>query len=286
VLTARANGKINLGLEIIGRRTDGHHDIVSILQQIDLGDRLAFRPSESLSLSVDDPSLAGDENLVWRAAELLRTAAGTSSGATITLEKMIPIAAGLGGGSADAAVTLLALNELWDLEWGFDELAPLARTLGSDVAFFLAGGAQLATGRGDCLESLPSATLATVLVRGSEIVPEKTRILYQALRSEDFSDGSQTRANARSLLEGRPTDPRLMRSGFQRVTLERFHEVQRIFDEFQASGGAPLLCGAGPTVMSLHDHEESADRVAETLRGKGIEARVVRTVPGNPWRID
>lgn len=286
MLVARANGKINLGLEIIGRRPDGYHDVVTILQQIDLGDRLTFRPAVALTLSTDNLALAGETNLVMRAARLLRSEAKVVGGAEMTLEKRIPIAAGLGGGSTDAAVTLLALNELWGLKWSIDELVPVARALGTDVAFFLTGGTQLATGRGELVEPLPTPTLWAVLALGSETVADKTKLLYGSLRSEDFTDGSRTQLLARDLREGRTCDFQSIISGFQRVTLDWFPRVKVVFNAVSMVGAKPLLCGAGPTVLSLHDRVADADRVASGLRTNGFEARVVRTVAGNCWRLD
>src|SRR5579883_3102120 len=148
-----AYAKINLGLEILGKRTDGYHDLVTILQTIDLADQLTCVEAVEVTLESNDPALAEDpKNLVLRAALLLREAAGVERGASIRLEKNIPIAAGLGGGSSDAAATLRALNRLWGLGMNASELIALAGQLGADVSFFLRGGTQLATGLGDELE--------------------------------------------------------------------------------------------------------------------------------------
>ena len=286
MLVARANGKINLGLEIIGRRPDGYHEIVTILQQIDLSDRLTFRQAAVLTLAIDDAALVGETNLVWRAAKLLQSAMGIARGAEITLEKQIPIAAGLGGGSADAAVTLLALNELWDLGMSIDDLVPMARGLGTDVAFFLAGGTQLATGRGDVVKPLPTPDHWTVLALVAETITDKTKLLYGSLRPDDFTDGSRTQQIARDLHEGRPVDSQVVTSGFQRATLDRFPGVREVFKAMSSVGANPHLCGAGPTVLSLHDSGGEAERVALELRTHGFDARVVRPVAGNSWRLD
>ena len=150
-----AFAKINLSLEVIGRRDDGYHDVATILQTIDLADELALEPANTLSVTCDDPGLAGESNIVWRAATNLASRAGILPRARIHITKRIPVAAGLGGGSADAAAALLGLNRMWELNLATPELHQVAATLGSDVPFLLTGGTALATGRGDVLHPLP-----------------------------------------------------------------------------------------------------------------------------------
>src|SRR5687768_1385067 len=146
VLTAHA--KINLTLEVLGKRADGFHEIRSVMQRITLADTLTIRRAEELILACSDPELEGPENLVWRAAELLRGEYGVSAGASLALEKRIPVAAGLGGGSSDAAAALRGLNELWKLGLNGERLRDLGARLGSDVPFFLLeSGSALAEGR-------------------------------------------------------------------------------------------------------------------------------------------
>lgn len=285
MLVARANGKVNLGLEIIRRMSDGYHEVVTILQQIDLSDRLTFQPAKTLSVVTDGEGLNGENNLVWRAAELLRSTARVKRGAEISLEKRIPIAAGLGGGSADAAVTLLALNELWGLGWSEADLTSLATGLGSDVAFFLTGGTQLATGRGQFVEPLPTPALWVVLAPISDKGPNKTKLLYESLRSDDFTDGTHTRQLAASLRNGGDTSLQGLTSGFQRATLERFSAVGTVFEAMRQVGAHPQLCGAGPTVMSLHDTKETAERVAAALRLAGLDTDVARSVAAGSWKL-
>jgi 4-diphosphocytidyl-2-C-methyl-D-erythritol kinase len=286
VLVARANGKVNLGLEIIGRRPDGYHDIVTIIQEIDLSDRLTFRMSDSINLSANVPALVDDTNLVLRAANLLRATTDKPLGSAIALEKQIPVAAGLGGGSADAAVTFLALNRLWRLGMSYDDLVRLARTIGADVAFFLAGGTQLATGRGDVLEPLPTPPLWAVLVVETAVVHEKTKQLYGSLCADDFTDGSRTLQMADDLRHGRLVNYCQLISGFQRVSFDCFPALRGVFDAVAAAGGLPLLCGAGPTVMSLHDDIASANQVVSSLDKNGYQARLVTSVAPHSWLDD
>jgi 4-diphosphocytidyl-2-C-methyl-D-erythritol kinase len=160
-----AAAKINLALEVLGKRPDGYHEIATVMQTVDLSDRLALEDAEVLELSASAPDIPTDEtNLALRAARALRDAAGIERGARITLDKRIPVAAGLGGGSTDAAATLVGLNRLWGLRWPVARLGEVAVTLGMDVPFFLRGGAALGTGRGERLEPLAGGALALVLV--------------------------------------------------------------------------------------------------------------------------
>lgn len=147
-----APAKLNLGLKILRRREDGYHDIASVLQTVDLCDRLRFTPAAAGETLVrcDHPDVpAGPENLVSRAVEVLRRETGVDRGVRVDLDKRIPTGAGLGGGSSNAAAALRALDRLWGLRLGPERLSGLAAELGSDVPFFLGGGTAIATGRGE-----------------------------------------------------------------------------------------------------------------------------------------
>jgi len=150
-----APAKLNLFLEILGRRDDGYHEIESLMVTVDLFDTLTFAddPSGRIELVCDDPTLpTGPENLVVRAAERLRSVSGSDRGARITLSKSIPAEAGLAGGSSDAAATLAGLDRLWDLKMPANRLDELAATIGSDVAFFRHGPCAVCRGRGEVVE--------------------------------------------------------------------------------------------------------------------------------------
>src|SRR3989304_4345473 len=156
VLSAAA--KVNLALEVLGKRPDGYHEIATVMQTVDLSDRLGLGGAAAPELVSTAPGVPTDETtLAWRAAAALREAAGVGRGVRITLDKRIPPAAGLGGGSTDAAGVLLGLNRLWRLGWPLARLGEVAVGLGMDVPFFLRGGAALATGRGEEVEPLARA---------------------------------------------------------------------------------------------------------------------------------
>ena len=175
-----APAKLNLYLRVIGKRADGYHEIETLFERIDLADELTFEPARgALALTTDDPSLPGDEeNLIVKAARALQAEAGTNQGARLRLTKRIPIAAGLGGGSSDAATTLIGLNQLWGLRLDRARLAALAAQLGSDVPFFLFEEAfAVGRGRGEVCEPVAAAApLAQVLVIPRERL--STREIY------------------------------------------------------------------------------------------------------------
>jgi len=153
-----AQAKVNLALELLGKRDDGYHEIATLLQGVNLADRILLEErDDGITISSSDPSLPeGPENLAWRAARLVQEARQVSRGVHIMIEKRIPVAAGLGGGSTDAAAVLLGLQRLWGLDGNPEELRAWAMSLGMDVPFFLRGGRVLAEGRGERLTSLPS----------------------------------------------------------------------------------------------------------------------------------
>ena len=154
-----APAKVNLFLELLGKRPDGYHELQTLLAPIGLFDTLEIQPRDDgeLVLSCNDPSLTtGPGNLVWKAADALRKALDSTAGASIHLTKRIPHEAGLGGGSSDAASALLALNAVWNLNKSLEDLTPIAAMIGSDVAAFLHDGPTWCTGRGEFAEAVAS----------------------------------------------------------------------------------------------------------------------------------
>ena len=159
MIVLEAHAKLNLTLEVIGKRDDGYHETASIMQTLDLADTVTLEPSDRLELSCSCAELESPDNLALKAARLLRKESGTSLGAAVTIEKRIPVASGLGGGSADAAATLVGLNKMWELGLSNDDLRHLASKLGSDVPFLVEGGTAIALGRGERIRLLPPPDL-------------------------------------------------------------------------------------------------------------------------------
>ena len=181
-ISVAAPAKINLSLEILRRRDDGYHDVATVLQTVDLADELAFTPASEIVVEGDTEGIPQEENLVYRAACLFQDHLGETRGARIGLHKRIPLAAGLGGGSTDAAATLVGLCRLWERDLRRGELAALAAELGSDVPFFLYGGTALAEGRGERVTPLPPLRHADLVLVAPPIdLPAKTATLYRSL---------------------------------------------------------------------------------------------------------
>ena len=183
--TARA--KVNLDLRVCSRRPDGYHDLDSFVVFADVGDRLSFEPSDRFSLTIEGPFGAalpvGDSNLVVRAAKALAEEAGLEANVRITLDKILPIAAGLGGGSADAAATLRGLTRLWRLPFGLADLAPLAQRLGADVPACLGSSAVRMQGTGDRLTSLSLPATPSFMVLANPGTSVQTSDVFRTLRA-------------------------------------------------------------------------------------------------------
>ena len=285
-----AYAKVNLSLEVIGRRDDGYHEIVTIMQTVSLTDTLTIRQADALTVECDAPGLDGESNLAWQAAVALAQRAGISPRAHISIAKRIPAAAGLGGGSADAAAALRGLNRLWGLDWPMAELAAIAAGLGADVPFLLNGGTALATGRGDCITPLPTALpdyeLLLIAPAADMTIPNKTPTLYGALTPADFSDGQHTRRLFQSdtLAAGALTTG-CCRNAFTRAAQETFPGLAGVWNQTAAVAAyPPVLAGAGPGIFCAPSHQDERNAAAHALRDTGATAYLVRTI--NPANSD
>jgi len=276
-LVVEAPAKVNLTLRVIDRRDDGYHELDTVFQVIDLWDRLTFEPAEELSLSCDDPVLPVDDtNLVLRAAEALREAAGVRSGARIALAKRIPMQGGLGGGSSDAAAALRGCAHLWGLDASAAALEPLGRELGADVPFFLHGGTARGTGRGDRITSLaPFGEHPLLLARPPfglatpEVFGKATRRLTLPSNSVSFS-----------ALFGHkwkwPNDLAHLGNDLEEGVFESWPELE-IFHGRMLEAGASraMLSGSGSTMFGLFEDAGQRDRALGQLIG-GFENWVLQ----------
>ena len=292
-ITTPAYAKINRSLEVIRRRDDGYHDIATILQTISLADAVTLAPADGLMVQCDAPGLSGGNNLAWRAAIALADYAGVTPGARISIVKRIPIAAGLGGGSADAAAVLNGLNCLWQLHLPLSELAAIAASIGMDVPFLITGGAALATGSGDKLRPLPPLpTRQLTLVAPPSTIPNKTPALYGALIPADFSDGRHTRALADTIVDAALADADFAgggRNAFTRAAREIFPGLASVMDTAASAAQIPpRLSGAGPAFFMLPSSQARHNAVADALRNSGAKAYLVHTVnpPGADFLSD
>ncbi len=269
-ISIKARAKINLTLEVLGRRNDGYHEVAGIIQTIDLHDTLSVQPSDDTTLECDRPELVSSDNLVLRAAALLREQTGCDKGARMVLRKVIPVSAGLGGGSSDAAAALTGLNLLWELGLSKRELANMAAELGSDVPFFLYGGTAMVQGRGQRVRPLPPAGLKWVVVLSPAIdVPDKTATLYARLSPTDFSPGDLTRKLEARIRGSGDVPPDLLFNAFDDVARDAFPGLDDYWKTFLALGAREVhLAGSGPSLYAPVSGREQGAALALTLQDR------------------
>ena len=274
-----AFAKINLTLEVLGLRSDGYHEIKTVLQTINLADEIDIQPGPNLKVECDAPGLDGEANLVWRAAVALAESRGIRPEARIIIRKRIPVGMGLGGGSSDAAAALLGLNKLWNLCLDTEELAQIAARLGSDVPFFLRGGTALAEGRGEEISPLPSLpTLDVLLICPRETVANKTATLFSRLTAGHYSDGGITRQMVATLISGQFVVD-MVHNVFEEVAVNVFSGLSPLFRQLQGlTSSPPHLSGAGPALFCLPASQEEFSRVSQALPPGQARAYLVQTV--------
>ncbi len=266
----KAYGKINLGLRVLERRSDGYHNIETVFHRVDLFDDLTFESSDSIDVVTTEAAAPGGEaHLCHRAASLLQELTGCRKGVRIHLVKRIPVGAGLGGGSSDAAVVLQELPRFWNTDVDATCILSVALRLGSDVPYFLGESTALAYGRGEILEYFPLDIPFTVLLCCPEIRVSTSWAYRQVVPRP--ADG---RTDLKILLQRGMNDPRLLRdeivNDFERAVFTAFPEVSRVKERLLAAGAVfALMSGSGSAVYGLFEHPSSATRAAEIFRGEG-----------------
>jgi len=263
----RSFAKVNLALAVRGRRADGYHDIETVFQAIDLCDELTFAPAAELDLVCENlPGVAKEDNLIWKAAVMLQAVADETRGARIVLRKNIPFGAGLGGGSGNAAATLLGLRRFWNLDVSDTVLQDIATKLGSDVPFFLQGGTVLGTGRGEQLTAL-SDMPAEHLVIIFPGIAVSTAAAYRALNLGLTSMDSDPRIQPfLGLTENICLRQSAVFNDFETVILPAYPEIAEAKSFLEKRGAtATLLSGSGSSVFGFFSDEESARATARTV---------------------
>ncbi len=278
-VTASAPAKVNLTLRVMGRRADGYHDLESVVAGVDLFDRLTMRPADALVLTCQDAGIpAGDENLVMKAARLLRDACGVRSGADIRLKKNIPAGRGFGGGSSDAAAALAGLNVLWRTGRSAAELASLGARLGSDVPLFFGPTTAVIRGRGERIESV-AARCGWLLALAWPDHANPTADVYAAY--DRMAPAAARRPAATEILKHldgpvRAAGPCLVNDLEPAARSVRTDgpDLRAIFER----AGAPAvgMTGSGSAYFALADTEAEARRLAEAARAGGARAAVAR----------
>lgn len=275
----KAPAKINLTLDVLSKRPDGFHEVEMIMTTVDLADRIWLRPTSDRAITIKSSHrfVPNDrKNLAYQAADLLRKRFRLSHGVEITLDKNIPIAAGLAGGSSDAAAALRGLNRLWNLGLSLDELAELGAEIGSDVSFCVYGGTALAQGRGEKITHLPAPPNCWVVLAKPSIGvstgniygkldlktinhPQTSRML-KALEDSDYDELCKSLGNV-----------------LEPVTMNMHKEVVVLKEQMERFGAdAVLMSGSGPTVFGLVKQESRVSKIVNALKGFCHDVHAVR----------
>lgn len=295
--TIVAPAKVNLTLEILARRPDGFHELETLMVGISGGDRLSFTVTDAPEIKLRCAWAAGlqaernagsaqlaaasvwsdlppaEDNLVYKALANLQSVAQVTKGARVTLIKHVPAQAGLGGASADAAAALLAANEVWQLHWPMERLAPLAANLGSDVPFFLHGGMAVCRGRGEQIEMVRAARYPLVIVRPRNGL--STPAVYKRCRPEP-ARGAALQTHAALFRGDLASAARSMHNGLQAPAESLSAEIGHLKECFGQSGAvAHQMSGSGSSYFGLFWHQGQARRAARRLRGQNLGAVMV-----------
>ncbi len=271
--TQRAYAKINIGLDVLRRRADGYHEVKMIMQTVDIYDELVLerRKEPGIELRMDNSELpSGGDNLICRAADLLFREKEITGGVNISLTKRIPIAAGMAGGSADAAAALRGVNELFDLGYSLTELQALGVGLGADIPYCLAGGTMLSEGIGEILTPLPAPPAAHLVIAKPD-VNVSTAFVYGNLHADRLAWHPDIDGMIAALQKG-DLDGITGRLGnvLETVTVKAHPVIEQIKELLRKQGAEnALMSGSGPTVFGIFKEKETAARAAEAVeRGR------------------
>ena len=279
---AKAPGKINLALTVGPKKADGYHDLVTCFQAVDLWETVTVSPADNYSVTIEGDVNLGEvplnkDNLVIKAAQLVADALGVTRAVSVHIDKRVPVGGGMGGGSADAAATLVAVNELWQADLTDEDLASLAASLGADVPFALKGFTQRGLGNGSELEEVESLGFSWVIIpslhhlstplvystldelRGDR-VPQLPGDVSQGLRSALFSGDARALAG-------------YLENDLQEASLSLLPELAQVLDSARSAGAIQaLVSGSGPTCVALAENEQHASDIASALNAAGTYA--------------
>lgn len=274
----RALAKINLGLDILGKREDGYHDVRMIMQTIQMYDVLEINRSEQpgISLTTNFPYVPCDErNLVYKAAKMLMDEFHIEEGITMRLDKFIPVSAGMAGGSTDAAAAFVGLNRLFGLKLSERELMERAVKIGADVPYCIMRGTALAEGIGEKLTRIPQMPKCWILV-GKPGVNVSTKMAYESMNLKDIKERPDIDGMIRALEKGDLNGVIAgMGNVFEPGIIRNYPVIQDIKDLMEENGARrAMMSGSGPTVFGVFDSEKKMKTAAEALR----ESRLAKTV--------
>jgi 4-diphosphocytidyl-2-C-methyl-D-erythritol kinase len=285
LITRKAYAKINLGLDVIGRRADGYHIVRMIMQSIDLSDELSFEKTEdgSITIMTSNAKIPTDHrNLIWKVAKQLQEAYDVKSGVIVSLKKYIPMAAGMAGGSTDAAATYHALNELWNLGLSRQEMCDLAVKLGADIPYCICGGTALSEGIGEELTFLRDMPSCHILI-AKPAIDVSTAWAYQTLDSAPIENHPDIDGMVQAIDKGNLqgiTDR--LANVLEPVTAGRYTIIEEIRQVMLSNGAmGARMSGSGPTVFGIFENKNlaGAEHAVNELRSRGIAPDLVITKP-------
>jgi 4-diphosphocytidyl-2-C-methyl-D-erythritol kinase len=279
-LQIKSYAKINWTLEVLFKREDGYHELRTIYQTVSLHDRLRITATDGpIEIACEDARVPCDEtNLAFKAAALLREATGTTKGARIEIEKLIPVAAGLGGGSSNAAATLLGLVKLWQVEIDERQLTHIAVALGSDVPFFLIGGTGLGVGRGEEVSSIEQLHCEHLMLVNPGFAVS-TRDAYEKLSRLTTSEAASNILFTLLAAKGISGLPLVARNDLEEAVLAAHPEIAEVKRRLSSLGAIHAqMSGSGATVFGVFDNSQTTEQAEAEMRSLGYWAQRVRTV--------
>ena len=285
-VTRKAYAKINLGLDVTGRRADGYHMVRMIMQTVDLYDVLSFSKTEDgqIRISTQAQGIPTDQhNLIWKVCALLRERYKIADGVDITLEKNIPVAAGMAGGSTDGAAAFLGMNELFELGMTRQQMCEMAVELGADIPYCIMGGTALAEGIGEILTSLPNMPDCQILI-AKPAIGVSTKWVYTELDNREIAvhpdiDGIR-QAIEQQDLQG---IQRRLGNVLEPVTTARYTIISQIEELMKENGACnAMMSGSGPTVFGIYDDREAAQKSFAVLDQSGLCPELYLSGPINP----
>lgn len=282
-----AMGKVNLGLDVLRRREDGYHEVRMVMQTVDLCDDLLFERTKKpgIEIETDRAGIPVDgRNLVYKAADLLMKRFEVTDGLRVKLRKRIPIAAGMAGGSTDAAAAFVAVNELFGLGLGKRELMELAVQVGADVPYCILGGTALAEGIGERLTGLPDAPECTLLIARPDIAVS-TKFVYENLHLDTLERHPDIDGMLKAVYE-QDLDAMAARLGnvLESVTVREYPVIEKLKHWMKENGAVnALMSGSGPTVFGIYREKREAQKACALLRESGLAGLVetAELVEGN-----
>ncbi|HEO1323963.1 TPA: 4-(cytidine 5'-diphospho)-2-C-methyl-D-erythritol kinase [Streptococcus agalactiae] len=274
----KAPAKLNLGLDIKGRCDDGYHELAMIMVSIDLNDYVTISELKEDCIVIDSDSSKmplNNDNDVFKAADIIKNQYGINKGVHIRLEKSIPVCAGLGGGSTDAA-TIRALNRLWNLQMDYDEMVAIGFKIGSDVPYCLGGGCSLVLGKGEIVKPLPTLRPCWIVL----VKPDfgiSTKSIFRDIDCKSISRVDIDLLKSAILSSDYQLMVKSMGNSLEDITITKNPVISTIKERMLNSGAdVALMTGSGPTVFSMCSTEKKADRVFNSMKGFCKEVYKVR----------